>query len=365
MDRPTSRRAAIGRALNAREPLSTDAFLSLTEEERSRGVALFSDEQGTPAEQHETFERGAAPVAPMAPTARMFKDAVRPAEPEAPIMEVWQARVLGVMLTAAVVGFAVAAVRMIESPTGSRPPLSSARAAAPPVPVTRAPRPAAVAAVSPAPIADIPVAKNDLAAAVVVPVEAASLAPAPARVAPVTRPKSEAQPQPQRQAVRPSAPLRSAVVASPIVAAPPPAVEAPIAPNPVAALAAAPPRVEATASPAAVPEPSPAPDAAIHTVLTRYRAAYGDLDVGAARAVWPSADTKALRRAFDSLEEQELVFDSCAVSMGEARAVAVCSGTASYVPRVGKRARRGDQRQWEFELSKAGNGWLIDTVSAR
>jgi hypothetical protein len=51
--------------------------------------------------------------------------------------------------------------------------------------------------------------------------------------------------------------------------------------------------------------------------------------------------------------------------VSEARAVAVCSGTASYVPRVGKKARRGDQRQWEFELSKADDGWLIDTVSAR
>ena len=353
MDRPTSRRAAIGRALNAREPVSTDAFLSLTEEERVRGITLFSDEPATPGGQHDTFEQGPAPVAPMVPTARMFKH-VRPADaPDAAILTAWQARVLGAMLTAAVVGFAVVSVRLVYTPSTSRVT----------VPVAAAPKSVTVAAASPTavtPTAVSPaaVAPNEVIPAVVP--DETPAPPAPARMALLTA--REPEPQPARA----EPPIRAAVVSSAIVAEPRPAVDTPIAPSPVAAVPAAPPpRVEASASAAPVPVRVPAPEAAIQTVLSRYRAAYQELDAAAARAVWPSADTKALRRAFDRLEAQELVFDSCAVSVSDARAVAVCSGTASYVPRVGKKARRGDQRQWEFELSRADDGWLIDTVSAR
>ena len=345
MDRPTSRRAAIGRALNAREPVSTDTLQSLTEEERSQGIALFSDEHATPGGRHDTFEEGPAPVAPMVVTARMFRHLRPAAPPDGAMMTEWQARVLAVMLTAAVVGFAVASVRMMQAPSASHVAMR----------VAAAPKPVAIAAVSPT-----TVAPNEVTPAVVPDEDPAP--PAPARLALLTAPEPEPQPEPPP--VRAEPPIRAAVVSSAIVAEPVPAVDVPIAPSPVASVPAAPPpRVDANTSVA--PARVPAPEAAIQTVLSRYRAAYQELDAAAARAVWPSADTKALRRAFDRLEAQELVFDSCAVSVSEARAVAVCSGTASYVPRVGKKARRGDQRQWEFELSKAADGWLIDTVSAR
>ena len=49
---------------------------------------------------------------------------------------------------------------------------------------------------------------------------------------------------------------------------------------------------------------------AIHTVLGRYRNAFSGLDSGAARAVWPSVDVRALDRAFDRLEEQALEFEN-------------------------------------------------------
>jgi hypothetical protein len=109
----------------------------------------------------------------------------------------------------------------------------------------------------------------------------------------------------------------------------------------------------------------PAPESAVQTALSRYRDAYGDLDAGAARAVWPSVDHKALSKAFDRLEHQQVIFDSCAISVSDAHAVASCVGVATYIPRVGNKVRRDDRRQWEFTLSRVNDAWLIDTVSAR
>jgi len=76
-------------------------------------------------------------------------------------------------------------------------------------------------------------------------------------------------------------------------------------------------------------------------------------------------DTKALRKAFDRLERQDLSFNSCQIAVSDVRAVASCDGFASYVPRVGNKGPHDDQRQWEFKLSKVDDMWLIDTVSAR
>jgi hypothetical protein len=104
---------------------------------------------------------------------------------------------------------------------------------------------------------------------------------------------------------------------------------------------------------------------AIQDVLGRYRSAFNELDAGAASAIWPSLDTKALRRAFEHLEQQNLVFDTCQIAVTEARAVASCGGTARYVPRVGNKTLRDDRRHWEFNLRKIDDVWLIDTVSAR
>ena len=130
--------------------------------------------------------------------------------------------------------------------------------------------------------------------------------------------------------------------------------------NVPAAVPSAPARTE-IASPVVRP---PAPESAVQTVLSRYRDAYGDLDAGAARAVWPSVDHKALSKAFDRLEQQQLLFDSCEVSVTDARAVASCRGVATYIPRVGNKDRRDDRRQWEFTLRRVNDAWLIDTVSA-
>jgi hypothetical protein len=165
-------------------------------------------------------------------------------------------------------------------------------------------------------------------------------------------------------------------VSSPAPAELPPIVEPPIAPllgspppasprvelRPVVDVPATLPRPEASAAP--VPR-MPPPEAAIQSALSRYQTAYRDLDAGAARAVWPSVDSKALSKAFDRLEQQDLFFDSCQIAVNDVRAVASCQGFARYVPRVGSKAPRDDQRQWEFKLSKVADIWLIYTVSAR
>ena len=143
-------------------------------------------------------------------------------------------------------------------------------------------------------------------------------------------------------------------------AAPP--VSLAVEPRAVDAVRAALPRAEAAAPSAPL---RPAPEAAIQAVLGQYRTAYRELDANAARAVWPTVDTKALRKAFDRLEQQDLVFDACQIAVTDARAVASCRGFAWYVPRVGNKNPHDDQREWEFRLRKSGEAWLIDTVSAR
>jgi hypothetical protein len=99
--------------------------------------------------------------------------------------------------------------------------------------------------------------------------------------------------------------------------------------------------------------------------LARYRTAFNELDAGAARAIWPSLDIKALRRAFEHLEQQSLVFDECWIAMTDGHAVATCGGTVRYVPRAGNKTRHDDRRHWEFYLRKTDDLWLIDSVSAR
>jgi hypothetical protein len=103
----------------------------------------------------------------------------------------------------------------------------------------------------------------------------------------------------------------------------------------------------------------------IRTVLSRYRNAFSDLDSGAATAVWPTVDRKALGRAFERLEEQQLEFDNCQIAVDGPRAVASCEGSARYVPKVGNRTARTEARRWRFTLHRLDQGWLIEQVDSR
>lgn len=111
---------------------------------------------------------------------------------------------------------------------------------------------------------------------------------------------------------------------------------------------------------------TPADGPRIQAVLQQYASAYRRLDAAAARAVWPSLDSRALARAFDGLQSQQLVFDGCDVTVTGARAQAACHGSATYVPRVGDRTPRTQARQWNFQLERgAGDQWRILTASTR
>ena len=95
-------------------------------------------------------------------------------------------------------------------------------------------------------------------------------------------------------------------------------------------------------------------------ILQEYQQAFQRLDVGAAKAVWPSLDDRKLRRAFQQLDGQELRFASCdVVSISGRDANASCRGDLTYRPKVGSRAMTLTAREWTFNLSRADAGWQI------
>ena len=103
----------------------------------------------------------------------------------------------------------------------------------------------------------------------------------------------------------------------------------------------------------------------IYQALQQYEHAYERLDVNAARAVWPSLNTRALTRAFEGLKAQALEFSNCRVAMELPEATAICGGSASYVPRVGRQATRTEPREWTFHLRKIDRDWLIAKAEVR
>jgi hypothetical protein len=103
----------------------------------------------------------------------------------------------------------------------------------------------------------------------------------------------------------------------------------------------------------------------VRNVLGRYREAYSELDAFAARDIWPTVDVTALSRAFDQLSSQNVQFKECRLSVGLTTAVANCDGSTQYVPKVGTKGTRIDNRRWRFALHKGPDGWTIDSVSSK
>jgi hypothetical protein len=138
-----------------------------------------------------------------------------------------------------------------------------------------------------------------------------------------------------------------------------------------------------TGRPALIPEaPAPAPAAAstptgtsgitavdagatepgkVRAVLSRYEAAYSDLDASAAARLYPSIDRKALSRAFDALASQQILFEDCRIQVANATARATCAGTASWTPKVGTGFRQ-QARKWQFDLKQISGTWQIGNV---
>jgi hypothetical protein len=101
-------------------------------------------------------------------------------------------------------------------------------------------------------------------------------------------------------------------------------------------------------------------------VLKEYSRAYGQMDVRATKAVYPTVDDRSLRRAFEDLKEQQLRFASCGVSISSsgAGASAWCTGDATYRPKIGSRMHLPN-REWTFTLERDGAGWQILKASMK
>jgi hypothetical protein len=128
-----------------------------------------------------------------------------------------------------------------------------------------------------------------------------------------------------------------------------------------------------TPTPSASPVPSTeeasaarnARTAAVQSVVDRYRDAFDALDANAVEGFWPSADVRALNRAFAQIDTQRFQFDRCDIQLAGARAIASCHGRAEYVRKAGSREARVESRQWTFTLAELKDRWVILGVDAR
>jgi hypothetical protein len=174
----------------------------------------------------------------------------------------------------------------------------------------------------------------------------------PAARSPVVEdePAIPSEPEPRAVTLPVSAPLPAA--AKTVEAAPRPA------PVEVGHLEPAPAERASLAAP-----PEPDQRQLVRDLLQRYVVAFERLDVDAAKAVWPTVDGDALRRAFSQLEAQHLRFETCGITIAGSGANARCRGQATFHPRIGSRPLHLSAREWNFELARAESGWQI--VDAR
>ena len=122
------------------------------------------------------------------------------------------------------------------------------------------------------------------------------------------------------------------------------------------------------------PAPAPAPPppasleareaAAVENLIEQYRRAFSTLNSGVSD-IWPGVNARALDKAFNELESQNFDFDKCTVQLNGAQAEATCTGSATFVPKVGNKTPRTQSRQWSFRFVRAGSRWIIDTVQSR
>jgi hypothetical protein len=233
-----------------------------------------------------------------------------------------------------------------------RSDLASRTSQRPTVPVDRpsvvAPRPMKAAPAA-APSASAPVARQPAdppppAATPGVAADLASGPPVAGSVAALPAPKATELPPSQSPDPAPAAVSAPPVTAPPVNAAPATAT------------------VDASGHPPVSP---PSAEAPIRAVLDAYRLAYDQRDANAVADAWPGANTKALSKAFEQLVEQSLQFDSCAIHATGTVAEASCTGTAMYIPSVGKRTEHVDARKWSFQFRQVKGVWVIASVTSR
>jgi hypothetical protein len=195
---------------------------------------------------------------------------------------------------------------------------------------------------------------------------ALSSRPAPDKATPTAEPTKaiDATPRPDPPSSIATAGLPPTSAATSLTAT----TGAPLAPSPASRLPESTPvspiALPAASTPAATTTTptataAAASESAVRSALGRYASAYRRLNVGEAKAIWPSVDTKALGRAFAGLESQKIYFRDCQVSVAVTTAKAHCVGTAEFVPKVGNRIEHLESREWMFEMKKTGEQWTI------
>jgi hypothetical protein len=135
----------------------------------------------------------------------------------------------------------------------------------------------------------------------------------------------------------------------------------------VAALETTPPPpavLPASAPETTIVESKPPDDALVRRTLQQYKNAYDALDARSAQAVWPAVNERALARAFDGLESQNVIFDACDVQVTGDLARALCRGITRYVAKVGSHEPRTEPRIWNFTLRRTGPDWKIESARA-
>ena len=120
------------------------------------------------------------------------------------------------------------------------------------------------------------------------------------------------------------------------------------------------------ATTAAKPAPSRSgDDAEVKRALSRFQVAYNALDVNGTRVVWPTVDTAALARVFQSLDSQRLELTGCQVATAGERAQAVCTGQARMVPKAKGKGPRVESRQWTFDLKRSIDRWDVVALNMK
>jgi hypothetical protein len=104
---------------------------------------------------------------------------------------------------------------------------------------------------------------------------------------------------------------------------------------------------------------------AVRDVLDGYADAFSTLNADATQRVWPGVDVRGLRRAFDQLSTQNITFNRCEVNAAGETAQAVCTGRATWVPKVGDRSPKSEPRTWRFALGRDDGAWVIDGVQVQ
>ena len=72
-----------------------------------------------------------------------------------------------------------------------------------------------------------------------------------------------------------------------------------------------------------------------------------------------------MARAFSQMASQTVEFYSCGVELTGAGAEANCAGSVTFVPKVGGKVPRVEDRRWTFYLRRQNDRWIIDRVVSR